>query len=213
MATTDERSVTSSRRLCKSRRQAIPFTSAQSSVGLWLDYWLKNVVEHDREPTTYDAYEISLRLHIKPSANAQHFATPESHGPSNGDERLLTVVFDQEDIDLQNRTLTVGARVNRVRCRGLIVREGAKTAAGQRTVALPRLIVQALRAHRLRQIEDRLAAGDRWKGPDYHDAQATGFVFTSAVGTILEPSQRNPLVCQHAAQSRPRRAHVSRTPP
>jgi integrase len=33
----------------------------------------------------------------------------------------------------------------------------------------------------------RLAAGDRWKGPDYPDGRSTGFIFTSDVGTVLEP--------------------------
>src|SRR5258708_39810453 len=37
------------------------------------------------------------------------------------------------------------------------------------------------------QIEDRLAAGERWKGPDYAGGKSTGFIFTGEVGTVLEP--------------------------
>jgi integrase len=93
-----------------------------------------------------------------------------------------------EDVDLDARTLTVRRRVNRVgKGVGLIVREGAKSDSGVRTVVLPQLVIQALRAHRKRQLQDRLAAGERWKGPDYPEGKATGFIFTSEVGTVLEP--------------------------
>jgi integrase len=54
-----------------------------------------------------------------------------------------------------------------------------KSARSRRTIALPSVAVKALRAHRVRQLEARLAAGSRW--------QDQGFVFTSGVGTPLEP--------------------------
>lgn len=93
-----------------------------------------------------------------------------------------------EDIDLDARLLRVRRRVNRVgKGVGLIVREGAKTDSGEREVVLPQLVVKSLRIHRKYQLEDRLAAGALWKGSDYTDGQATGYVFTSEVGTVLEP--------------------------
>ena len=93
-----------------------------------------------------------------------------------------------EDVDLDARTLTVRRRVNRVgKGLGLIVRDGAKSDSGVRTVVLPQLVVQALRAHRSHQLEDRRVAGTSWKGPDYADGKATGFIFTSEIGTVLEP--------------------------
>jgi integrase len=60
------------------------------------------------------------------------------------------------------------------------VREGGdtKTARSRRTLALPQAAVQALREHRKRQAEDRLAAGSLW--------QDHGLVFASAVGTPLD---------------------------
>lgn len=74
----------------------------------------------------------------------------------------------------------------------MIVRAGTKTDAGdERTILLPTTIVEALKSHRLRQLESRLAAGDRWKGPDYADGRWTGFVFPSDVGTVLEPRNLN----------------------
>ena len=52
-----------------------------------------------------------------------------------------------------------------------------KTARSRRTLALPQTAVQALREHRKRQAEDRLAAGALW--------QHHGLVFASTVGTSL----------------------------
>lgn len=50
-----------------------------------------------------------------------------------------------------------------------------KTERSRRTIALPALVVQALEAHRKRQLETRLAAGRHW--------QEHGLVFTSRIGT------------------------------
>jgi integrase len=53
-----------------------------------------------------------------------------------------------------------------------------KTAKSRRTLGLPRAVVEVLREHRIRQDEDRLAAGELWR--DH------GLVFTTAVGTELD---------------------------
>jgi integrase len=60
------------------------------------------------------------------------------------------------------------------------VRQGGdtKTARSRRTLALPQAAVQALKEHRKRQAEDRLAAGSLWKDHD--------LVFASATGTPLD---------------------------
>lgn len=50
-----------------------------------------------------------------------------------------------------------------------------KTERSRRTITLPALAVQALEAHRKRQLESRLAAGRHW--------QEHGLVFTSRIGT------------------------------
>jgi integrase len=54
-----------------------------------------------------------------------------------------------------------------------------KSARSRRSITLPAVAVTALRAHRVRQLETRLAAGGRW--------QEGGFVFTSGIGTPIEP--------------------------
>lgn len=58
-----------------------------------------------------------------------------------------------------------------------------KSAKSRRTVALPAVTASALRAHRKRQLEDRLAAGDDWKGE--------GFVFCTPIGTAADPHNIN----------------------
>ncbi len=56
------------------------------------------------------------------------------------------------------------------------------------TVAIPEMLVGVLKAHRSRQLLERLHAGPRWKGPEPTvDGKPAGFVFTSLVGTVLEP--------------------------
>ena len=54
-----------------------------------------------------------------------------------------------------------------------------KSTRSRRTIALPAVAVAALRTHRVRQLEARLSAGPAWKDQ--------GFVFTSGIGTPLEP--------------------------
>jgi integrase len=60
------------------------------------------------------------------------------------------------------------------------VRQGGdtKTAKSRRTLALPLIAVQALKEHRRRQAEDRLAAGALW--------QDHGLLFASTIGTRLD---------------------------
>ena len=55
-----------------------------------------------------------------------------------------------------------------------------KTQKSRRTLRLPIAVVEALRAHKVKQTEDRLLAGALW--------QDHGLVFASAVGTPLDPS-------------------------
>lgn len=55
-----------------------------------------------------------------------------------------------------------------------------KTRQSRRTIAMPRVIVAQLRAHRTRQLEEQLLAGERWQGERW------GLVFPSTIGTPLE---------------------------
>ena len=81
-------------------------------------------------------------------------------------------------VDLDARVLHVRASLQRVEKRWHLVEP--KSARSRRTVALPEVLVSALRSHRVRQLEERLAAGARWR--------ESGFVFATGIGTPFEPS-------------------------
>ncbi len=81
------------------------------------------------------------------------------------------------DVDLDTGTLKVRTSLQRVDGRLQLVEP--KTARSRRTIALPQSAIIALRHHRVRQLQERLLAGQRW-----HD---TGMVFTTTIGTPLDP--------------------------
>ncbi|HEV7726521.1 MAG TPA: tyrosine-type recombinase/integrase [Modestobacter sp.] len=77
------------------------------------------------------------------------------------------------DVDLDSGTLTVRRGLHRVAQQGL-VHEEPKAERGRRTLALPVPLVEALRAHRAAQLEERVAAGPFWEDGDLVLAQANG---------------------------------------
>lgn len=81
------------------------------------------------------------------------------------------------DVDLDAKRLVVRAALQRIKGEGLRMVE-TKTARGRRVVTMPAVCVAALRAHKVRQIQDRLLAGSRWVETD--------FVFTSGIDTPLD---------------------------
>ncbi|MBA3416200.1 MAG: site-specific integrase [Chloroflexia bacterium] len=83
-----------------------------------------------------------------------------------------------EDVDLATGSLTVRYALQRIE--GALTLVEPKTALSRRTVTLPASAVAALRAQRVRQLEERLVAGARWRDG--------GYVFASTIGTPLEPS-------------------------
>jgi integrase len=82
------------------------------------------------------------------------------------------------DLDLAAGTLTVRHALQRVE--GKLILVEPKSLTSHRTVALPALVHEALRAHRIRQLQERLGAGARW-----HD-DPRDLVFVSTVGTPLD---------------------------
>ena len=90
-----------------------------------------------------------------------------------------------DDIDFERGYLLVQRRVNRVRGQGLLVREGAKSSEGNRAQPLPSVVMEALVDRRQHQHDDRLRAGLNWKGT------ADGYVFTTTIGTLIEPRNVN----------------------
>ena len=83
-----------------------------------------------------------------------------------------------EDVDLTAGTLRVRHAMQRVDGKPKLIEP--KTKKSRRALSLAAPVVAALQAQRKRQLEERLLAGGRWR--DW------GLVFTSTVGTPLEPT-------------------------
>ena len=83
-----------------------------------------------------------------------------------------------EHVDLDTGVLSVRQTLERS---GRNPRFGEpKTTRSRRTITMPRIVADALRRHRTGQLEERLAAGGRWRD--------SGLVFTTTIGTPLDKS-------------------------
>jgi integrase len=83
-----------------------------------------------------------------------------------------------EDVDLDEARLHVRKALQWID--GEPQRVEPKTRKSRRALPIPSFLVAALRAHRKRQLEARLQAGDSWGDPD--------LIFTTALGKPLHPS-------------------------
>jgi integrase len=82
-----------------------------------------------------------------------------------------------EDVDLASGRLRVERALQEL-AEGLVLGI-PKTEESRRALVLPPFAIAALRAHRVRQIQERLVAGSRWKDGD--------LVFTTTIGTPIHP--------------------------
>jgi integrase len=96
---------------------------------------------------------------------------------ATGLRRGEALALHWRDVDLDAAVVRVRWTLSRTSA-GLELGE-PKTEKSRRTVPLPVPAVETLRAHRKRQAAEQLAAGSLW--------QASGLVFTSEIGTPLEP--------------------------
>jgi integrase len=83
-----------------------------------------------------------------------------------------------EDVDLDEGQIVVRRALQRVDGKPTFVE--TKTSRSRRTVGLPTVAREALREHRLGQLQERLQAGPAW--------QEWGLVFATPVGMPLQPS-------------------------
>lgn len=88
-----------------------------------------------------------------------------------------------DDVDLDTGRLRVERQVQRVHGTPGLVVGPPKSRSARRVVSLPRYCVAVLRQHRQRQMKERLAAGESWRGH--------GLVFPTKVGTHIEPRNLN----------------------
>jgi integrase len=97
------------------------------------------------------------------------------------------LLWSDLDLDATPPTLTVSGSMKRTP-EGLTRGAVKRSTAGERTVALPAVAVEALRAHRGRQAKEQMAA--RYTGPDGKVGSMWrdhGLVFSSRIGTPLNP--------------------------
>ncbi|MDX3234894.1 site-specific integrase [Streptomyces sp. ME03-5709C] len=85
------------------------------------------------------------------------------------------------DIDLERGSLEIRTALQRVN--GELALTAPRTRRSERPVPLPAVCVDALRRRRDLQMEERHAARERW--------QASGLVFTTRLGTPIEPRNLN----------------------
>lgn len=85
------------------------------------------------------------------------------------------------DVDLEAGRISINGALQRVR--GALTRREPKTASSRREIALPRVVVSILEAHRSRQLAEREARrlDRRWTDTDY--------VFTTTLGRPIEPGK------------------------
>ena len=83
-----------------------------------------------------------------------------------------------DDVDFDSRELRVRRSLQRYG--GDYHLDATKTRRSRRTLALPDPVVSSLRAHRTRQLEERLTAGPLWDGEHWGD-----LVFCTALGRPL----------------------------
>lgn len=89
------------------------------------------------------------------------------------------------DIDFDKGTMSVTGSLLRIGKATSLQRVATKTEESNRTIRVPTPLLTALRAQRVRQLEERLKAGTAWKGNEWD------LVFTSDVGTGIEPRNLN----------------------
>jgi integrase len=77
------------------------------------------------------------------------------------------------DVDLDNGTLSVRRGLHRISGQGLVYEE-PKADRSRRNLALPAQLVDALKAQRAVQLEERIAAGPLWEDHDLVFAQPNG---------------------------------------
>jgi integrase len=82
-----------------------------------------------------------------------------------------------QDIDFEGRKLRVRLQLQRIN--KALVLTVPKTEKSQRELTIDERALAALREHRTRQLEERMAAGSVW--------QDTGLVFTTMVGSAVDP--------------------------
>jgi integrase len=111
------------------------------------------------------------------AAGGTRYAAPLALIAATGLRRGEALAVRWADVNLDAGTLAVTGTLGRVG--GKLERSTPKSARSRRTLALTPGVVAVLRRQRVAQLEAKMKAGSRW--------QDTGYVFTTEIGTPIEP--------------------------
>ncbi|MGC1239896.1 MAG: tyrosine-type recombinase/integrase [Acidimicrobiales bacterium] len=110
---------------------------------------------------------------------------------STGLRRGEALGLQWKDFNEASGVLTVRRQLTREE--GALITSDTKTARSRRAVNLPTTMIVELKAHKSRQAAERLALGGAW--------QTTGYIFTTTIGTPIDPRNLNrefKAVCRQA---------------
>jgi len=124
--------------------------------------------EEEIKPLT-KAQALRILETAKGRRNAARWRVALALGLRQGEALGLT----WQHVDLDAGTLAVRQSLGRVKGKGLTFGP-VKSRAGKRTIKMPKVLVDELRAHRTRQNAERLAAGSFWKDFDLVFAHEDG---------------------------------------
>jgi integrase len=126
-----------------------------------------------RRPTTALPLTVDEARRVLQAAEQGRNAARWTVALAVGLRQSETLGLRWSDIDLDVGTLTVRRGLHRVAGKGLVYEE-PKAERSRRTLALPAQLVEALRRHRVVQLEEREAAGSLWEERDLVFAQVNG---------------------------------------
>lgn len=95
---------------------------------------------------------------------------------------LLGLSWDDVELKVKPPRLTVRRALKRIPRHGLVL-DDTKTRQSRRTVYLPGPAAESLRAHRRRQLEERVAAGELWTARPL----GADLIFRTPFGTAIDP--------------------------
>lgn len=182
----------------RDQQQGLPLPDERQTTGRFLIQWLDDTARHSVRASTYDSYSRLIRKHVIPTLGRTALARLSA-------EDLASLYSDLLDKGLSGRTVQYAhAVIHRALKQAvrwnLIVRNPAdavdaprpqlgrtsqglafsepKTTRGRRSITLPKVAIETLRAHRAAQLEARLAVGSAWEDQD--------LIFANVVGRPLE---------------------------
>lgn len=131
------------------------------------------IVKHEIQPLSMEQAQ-----HLLEVARGDRLEMPLLLALVTGLRRGELLGLKWADIDFAQGALQVKRTLDYVAHHGYVESE-SKTKSGRRRIALPKFVVEALKQHRIQQLEQRLKVGEAWQESDY--------VFTGLTGGPFNP--------------------------